>query len=162
MGIQQQRSPPSLALVSLGLVGAGAYFVLVGLGLAPPPGTPHAPGWIVMLVGLVSLLAGLLLVPQALGLADEKAQLAPNAPPWMRNAQDLAGIAVFGLFAVVGTWVSLGGDDAGLTMTTSFTGDREMPANPVVARIAFGIGALITWLIFALLARRFWRLHRAT
>jgi len=160
MGIQQQRSPISLALVSLGLAGAGLYFVLVGLGMAPPPGTQHAPGWIVMLVGLVCLFAGLLLVPQALGLADEKARLAPDAPPWMRSAHDLAGIAVFGLFAVVGTWVSLAGDDAGFTMTTSFTGDREMPANPMLARTAFGIGALITWVIFAVLARRFWRLHR--
>ena len=160
MGLQQQRSPVSLALVSLGLVAAGVYFILVGLGLAPPPGTQHAPGWIVMLIGLVCVLAGLLLVPQALGLADDKAQLARDAPAWMRRAQDLAGTAIFGLFAVVGTWVALGGDDAGFTMETSF--GREVPANPIVARMAFGIGALITWAAFIALARRCWRMVRST
>ena len=162
MAIQQQRSPVSLALVTFGLVAAGIYFILVGLGLAPPPGTQHAPGWIVMLIGLLLLLAGIMLAPQAVGLADERAQLAPDAPPWMRVAQGLGGLALIGLFAVIGTWVSLGGDDSGFTMTTSFTGDREVPANPIVARTAFGIGALITWTMFVLLARRFWRLHRPT
>jgi len=160
MGLPQHRSPVSLALVSLGLVAGGLYFILVGLGFAPPPGTQHAPGWIVMLIGVVCLLCGLLLVPQALGLADEKAQLAPDAPPWMRRAQNLAGTAVFGLFAVVGTWVALAGDDAGFTVQTSF--GREAPANPTMARIAFGIGALITWAVFIALVRRCWRQPRST
>jgi len=160
MATPQQRSPVSLALVTLGLVCAGVYFVLAGLGVAPPPGRQYAPGWIVTLIGLLMVLAGLLLAPQVVGLANERAELAPGAPRWMRIAQDLGGLACFGLFAVIGTWVTFGGDDAGFTMSTSFS--REAPANPIVARTAFGIGALITWLIFFLLARRFWRQWRPT
>jgi hypothetical protein len=47
-----RASPRAVLLVGLVAVGAGLYFMLVGLGVLPPPGKAKAPEWLVFACGL--------------------------------------------------------------------------------------------------------------
>jgi hypothetical protein len=155
---QLQRSSASTALWGAAASGIGLYLLLVGAKLLPPPGEQYAPAWIVVCCGLVFGLGGLAIVMQAIGRADERGELPPDAPPWIRRVQHLTVLIIIGLFATIGTWVALFGDGDHFTMTSSFT--REAPANPIVARTAFGIGAVIMWAWFVAMVRRSRRVLR--
>src|SRR5215216_2015706 len=136
--------PASIVLFGLGAASIGVTFTLVGLGLLPPPGAQHAPGWIVVCAGLAFLLGGIGTVAQGFGRANESGELPPAAPRWTRAVQHLAALAVVFCLAAIGTWVALAGEADQFTMTSSFTAERS--ANLNVARTAFGLGALVTWL----------------
>jgi hypothetical protein len=122
----------------------GFYFVLVGFGLLPVPGGPrnlHGPLWIVLLIGLVFFLAGAAIFLQAIGRANESGNLPADAPFWMRVAQYLIGVTIFASFALIGSWVTLAGDPRYFSSNVPFLGGAAS-----IARIMFGIGALICWL----------------
>lgn len=148
---QLQRASASTAVWGTVTSALGLYFLLVGLKVLPPPGEQHAPAWIVGCAGLVFLLAGVAIVIQVVGRADTRGELALDAPRWARVAQHFTGLAIVFLFATIGTWVALFAEGP-FTVTTSFS--SEQPANPVVARTVFGIGAAITWAWFVALVRR--------
>jgi hypothetical protein len=122
----------------------GLYFVLVGLDVMPIPGgrgSLHAPLWIALLAGLVFFLGGCAVLLQARGRANDSGELPPDAPRWMRVAQYLIGVAIFASFALIGSWVAIGGDPR------QFSGSfGEHGIGVTVARAAFGFGAIICWL----------------
>jgi hypothetical protein len=136
-------------MLAIGLiVGAiGLFFVLVGLGIVPPPGGKkalHSPLWVVFCAGLTFFLAGgALLLHLASGAKPTAQELPPDAPQWMRIAQYLAMVTIFASFAAIGSWVALGPGDRAFSMSTPFF---SAPAGELVGRIAFGIGAIVTWL----------------
>ena len=148
---QLQRASASTALWGAACCGVGLYLLLVGARMLPPPGDQHAPGWIVACCGLAFGLAGFAIVVQAVGRADARGALAPDAPRWIRLAQHFTVLAIVGLFALIGTWMALFAEGP-FTVSTSFT--AEAPANPTVARCAFGIGAAIMWVWFGVMVRR--------
>ena len=133
----------------IGLIagGAGLFFVLVGLGVVPPPGGKkalHAPLWVVFCAGLTFLLGGgAILLHLLSGAKPTDDDFPPDAPSWMRLVRYLAMVAIFGSFALIGSWVAFGPGDREFSMSTPFFSG---PANEVVGRLAFGIGAIITWL----------------
>jgi hypothetical protein len=136
-------------MLVIGLIagGAGLFFVLVGLGIVPPPGGKkalHAPLWVVFCAGLAFFLGGgALLLHVASGAKPTDDDFPPEAPQWMRVVRYLAMVVIFVSFAVIGTWVAFGPGERTFTVSAPF---GSGPAGDIVGRIAFGIGAIITWL----------------
>jgi hypothetical protein len=139
-------SAGEMTLIGIGAALFGIYFMLVGLGVLPVPGGAgnlHAPHWIAFCCGAVFGLAGLAVMLQAAGRANARAELPADAPRWMHAVQYLIGVALFALFALIGSWVAIGGD------ARYFSGGvpgLSGAANVSFARIAFGFGAIVMWL----------------
>jgi hypothetical protein len=127
--------------------GAGLFFVLIGLGIVPPPGGQkalHAPLWVVFCAGLAFFLGGgALLLHVASGAKPTDDDFPADAPHWMRVVRYLAMVAIFVSFAAIGSWVAFGPGERAFTVSAPF---GSGPARDIVGRIAFGIGAIITWL----------------
>ena len=136
-------------MLVIGLIagGAGLFFVLVGLGVVPPPGEKkalHAPLWIVFCAGLTFLLGGgALLLHLLSGAKSPDDDFPADAPRWMRVVRYLVMVAIFTSFAVIGSWIALGPGDRAFSMSAPFFSG---PAGETVGRVAFGVGAIITWL----------------
>lgn len=141
-------------LLAIGAVfaAAGIYFVLAGIGVLPqPPGRLDPPDWIALAVGVVFFAAGASTMLRGwLGLPDTQAELPADAPAAANALQWLASLAVIVGLAAVGTWIALGGGDRSFTMLAPVTA----PVGETAGRIAFGIGAAITWLLAAAVAAR--------
>jgi hypothetical protein len=121
------------------------YFGMVGLRLLPIPGGSanlHAPLWLVVCIGLAFILAGAALCIQAVGHANSAGELPAAAPQWMRIAQFLAAFMIFVLFGAIATWVAFGPGERAFSGSIAVEGH----AGEVIGRIAFGFGAVITWL----------------
>ena len=149
--LQQPLSRSTTVAIGAIAAAAGGYFILVSLGMVPPPGrrNPHDPLWIVFCAGLAFLLGGLAVVNGALAGARE-GELPPNAPRWVRLTQYVMGLAITACLAATGTWIALGAGPRSFSMSGPLfdtTGVGEM-----IGRTAFGIGALITWLCLIALA----------
>lgn len=151
-------------MIGIGVVSGaiGTYFMLVGLGLLPVPGGPrnlHAPLWVGFLAGLVFFLAGVAVLLQGIGKANAQGVLPAGAPAWMTAVQPLIGVAIFASFAMIGSWIAIGGDPR--QFSGSFMG---LGIGVAIARTAFGIGALICWACtigFAVSAARKYMARRA-
>lgn len=145
MRAQGQASPVEMKWIGIGLGVAGFYGVLVGFGTLPTPGgrgNLHGPLWLATLIGFMVLLAGAACVLQGIGRANASAELPAGAPFWMRAAQYLIGVALFADFAVLSTWIAFLGEGRQFSGGIPFLGASNVP----VARIMFGLGALICWL----------------
>ena len=141
-GKQPELSRKSMVGLGLLTAGIGLYFALVGLGLAPPPSRANAPGGVVVACGMVFLLGGVAVLVQALGGANDQGELPSDASIWLTVIQHLVGLGVVGCLAAIGSWIAL-------------LGRSEAFSGPVaVARFAFGVGAVISWLYFFALLRR--------
>src|SRR5262245_48399078 len=151
MATQQPARPATKVVFGLGAAACGLYFTLVGLDLLPPPGAQHAPGWIVVAAGLAFLCGGIGVMVQGFGRSDEHGTLPPDTPRWLTALQHLVALAIVFCLATVGIWVALFGEADQFTMSSPL---GETRAPPTMARIAFGIGAAVTWLFFVALGRR--------
>jgi hypothetical protein len=124
----------------------GLYFMLVGIGALPAPSTLYGPDWIALAVGVIFLAAGLsVLVRGWLNLPDSRAGLPDDAPAAAFAVQWLASLVIIAGLATIGTWIALGGGARSFTMLLPVKGTLGETAG----RIAFGIGAAITWLLAA-------------
>lgn len=145
MSTQQPATPQQLGIFGAAAGAVGLYLMLVGLGLLPVPGGPrnlHGPLWLVLLIGLVFVLAGIAMLIQLVGQANA-GELPADAPLWPRVLQYLTGLLMFGSFTMIGSGIAIGGDPH------SFSGNLlvfDGATNATIARIAFGIGAIIIWL----------------
>ncbi len=128
----------------------GAYFFVVGAGLLPIPGGPsnmHGPRWLVMCVGLAFFLAGVAIVIQTLGQANQATGALPaEAPRWMRALQYLIGLTIFVCFGAIASWVAFGPGERQFSGSFLFF---SQATNTAIGRTAFGIGAVIIWLCIA-------------
>jgi hypothetical protein len=154
-----QKPPSRGTTIGLGAIVAaiGFYIVLVGLGVLPPPGRANTPMWVVMLAGLCFLLGGLgVLIPAAVtGEVRDDGELPAGAPYWLRVFQYLLVLALFAAFAMIGSFVAFGPGIRSFGISAPFvstSGGSEM-----FGRIAFGVGAIITWLCLVLVAVSGWR-----
>jgi hypothetical protein len=143
-------------LIGLGALTAaiGIYYFSVGLGLAPvaPPrhGGDNAPGWIGLLVGLVFSAGGLAVILRGAVRADDRSgELPASAPKWVSTIYLLLGLLIAVGLAATGTWVAFGPGERHI----SVSGFVASPVGDGIGRTAFGIGASISWLIVAAMAR---------
>ncbi len=134
-----------------GVTGAfGFYLCLVGFGLVPQPSRINGPLWLAVFAGLAFLCAGVsVIVRGLLCLDDNTSELPRNTPLWMQVVYWLSAVGAAASLASIGTWIALGGGDRQISVSGPFTG----PVGESVGRTVFGIGAIITWLMVAALAR---------
>ncbi len=139
----QDRTPLGWGLLSIAI---GVFIVLQALGVVPTS-SMNAPAWVGVLGGLVFVLGGGAVVIQAVGGAPASTgELPASAPGWMRVAQYLGVLIVFGAFALIGSWIAFGPGEREIAVSL---GGSSGPAPALVGRAAFGFGAVITWLCFA-------------
>jgi len=146
MNAQQPATPRELRWIGAGAAAVGLYFMLVGLGVLPVPGGPrnlHSPLWIVLLIGLAVFLGGAAILIQVIGRANANGELPSGAPQWIRVVQYLIGVAIFASFAMIGSWIAIGGDPRQFSSNIPFIGAATGAS---IARVMFGIGAMICWL----------------
>jgi hypothetical protein len=145
-GRNEPLSPRATIGVGALAAATGLYFMLASLGVLPPPGRANAPMWIVFFAGLVFFLGGVaVIIPAAAGsVATESGELPPFAPRWVRLAQYLLGVTVFASFAIIGSWVAFGPGPRSFSMSMPFFSTQH--AGETIGRVAFGIGAGVTWL----------------
>jgi hypothetical protein len=146
---ERPATPTEMLVIGTGLSAAGIYFGLVGFAVLPVPGgraNLHGPLWLSTCIGLIFLLGGVAFLLQRFGRANASAELASDAPAWMRKTQRLIMLALFGCFAMIGSWVAFGGDARHFSGSFPFF---DTQANGVIARATFGLGAMILWLCFA-------------
>jgi len=156
---QKQQQPTRREAIVIGAIAAafGLFFVLVSLGIVPLQGKAKAPMWVVALAGLCFLLGGLaVLVPAAVtGVVRADGELPEGSPQWLRLVQYLFGLAIFASFAAIGSWVAFGPGVRSFGSNLPLLSSSG--ANEMIGRIAFGIGAVITWLCLIAFARYGWR-----
>ena len=145
MRAQNTTSPVEMTWIGIGLGICGLLAVLIGFEFLPVPGGPanlHGPLWLVTLIGVIVLLAGVACVIQGVGRANAHAELPADAPLWMHAALYLAGVAMFFGFAVLGTWIAFFGDARSFSGGIPFLG----PGNVSFIRIMFCFGTMVCWL----------------
>lgn len=136
---------------------AGLYFLLVGAGVLPVPGGPgnlNGPVWLLLCAGLAFFLAGVAILLQAFGGANDQGEFPDDARLWLRVVQYLIGIAIFSSFGAMGSWIAFGPGERAFSGSFFFLSGE---ANAMVGRTAFGIGAVIVWIctvVFALLGAK--------
>ena len=123
----------------------GIFLMLLGLGIVPAgKANPNDPLWVGFVVGFVFLLAGLAVMLQDYAGANERGEIPAGAPGWVRAAQSLIVFLIFISFALIASYVALAGDARNFSGGIPFVGDAT---NVSIARIVFGIGALICWAV---------------
>jgi hypothetical protein len=154
-----QMLPSRRTTIGVGAIAAaiGFFIVLVGLGVLPPPGKANAPMWVVMLAGLCFLLAGMgVLIPAAVtGKVRSDGELPEGAPYWLRLFQYLLVLAIFAALAAIGSFVAFGPGTRSFSVSVSLVSTSG--GSEIFGRVAFGIGAIITWLCLILVAVGGWR-----
>ena len=139
----EEKTPLGWGLVAICF---GVFIVLQAVGVVPTSGM-NAPVWAGMLGGLVFLLGGAAIVIQAIGGASASTgELPASAPGWMRAAQYLFVLFVFGAFALIGSWIAFGPGERDIAVSLA---GLAGPAPGLLGRAAFGFGAVICWLCFA-------------
>jgi hypothetical protein len=151
MAEPNSSSRPDWGLLAIGavLAGGGLYFILVGLSVAPAPSKLYGPNWIALAVGLVFFSAGAsVLVRGWLAVPDKQPNLPDDAPAIAVAIQWLAALTVIAGLAGIGTWVAFGAGTRQFSMSLPVWGSVA----ELIGRAAFGFGAIITWLMAALMA----------
>ncbi len=139
-----RKTDRTLLAIGVTFGGGGLYFMLVGLGLAPSPSTLYGPNWIALVVGLVFFAAGLSVsVRGFLGVADSQPDLPPDAPAAAVAVQWIAALTIIVGLASIGTWIAIGPGERTFSMMLPAKGSL----GETVGRVAFGVGAAITWLM---------------
>jgi hypothetical protein len=149
---EQDVSTRNRTTIGLGALTAaiGLYYCLAGLGFFPSLQKANGPGWIGLMVGLVFLAGGLAVILGGVVRADDKSgELPASAPKWVAAVYWLLGMLVAAGLAGTGTWVALGSGPRHFILI----GPIACSIGETVGRAAFGVGAIISWLIVAAMAR---------
>ena len=152
MGEPTPATPASKYFAAAVAMIAGVFFFAIGAGLLPIPGGPsnlHGPLWLVLCIGLVFFLAGIAIVIQVLGHANDSGDLPAGTAFWMRALQYLIGLAIFASFGAISSWIAFGPGERQFSGTIMFA---DAQFNAAIGRIAFGTGAIIIWLCTAAFA----------
>lgn len=154
--MSMQDKPSAADGIGLGLafVATGAYFVLIALGVLPPPGgedSAKAPMAIVAAAGLAFVFAGLTVAIKGFaGARDQDSELPAGAPRWTQLAYRVLAIAVAGSLAAIGTWIAIGSGPRTFTVAGPFVEMRT--TGETIGRTVFGLGAVIVWIYVIALA----------
>jgi hypothetical protein len=119
-------------LLALPFLVAGAFPIAIGLQWLPvDPAKVHAPGWVLVVCGLVFLSGGLAIVNMV---------LRPKS-----NPMKVAGVVWLIAITAVTHWVAFGEGERMFTHTRSINGIvvDSGPVDEGKGRMAFGIGAVL-------------------
>ena len=138
-------------LLAIGAVcaGGGLYFIVVGFGLAPPPSKINGPLWLSACLGLVFLAGGVMVLVRGWLNVPDTQDLPADAPRALIALQWLATVAACAGLAVAATWVAFGAGSRHFVLPIPLGGSLA----ETVGRVAFGLSALLAWLITLAYAR---------
>jgi hypothetical protein len=145
-------SPPhDRALLAIGAICAagGVYFILVGGGLAPPPGKIHGPLWLSICVGLVFLAGGAVVLVRGWLAVPDAQDLPTDAPRALVVLQWIATLAACAGLAAAATWIAFGTGSRQFVLPIPVGGTLA----EIIGRVAFGLSALLAWAITLAFAR---------
>jgi hypothetical protein len=151
-----QAKPFDWRLMAIGAVAVagGIYFIVVGVDLLPPPSRINGPLWLSICCGVVFALGGVSVALRGyLKMDDRDTDIPPDAPQWVKLIWWGNTVAITCTLATMGTWVAFGGG----TRHFSVVGFVNGPIGEGIGRAAFGLGAIIAWLIAGVFARAGWR-----
>ena len=147
------RKPASNGeVIAIGTIaaGAGLYFALVGLTLLPPPSRINGPIWLSLLAGIAFFSAGISVIVSGLtGAYDGSGEIPAGTPLWAKIVYWLNSVLAAASLAAIGTWVAFGSGTRHFSMSGFISG----PVGEGIGRTAFGLGAILTWLIVLVFAR---------
>ena len=139
----------TLLALGVALAGGGFYLALVGLGLARSPSHLNGPNWLGFAAGLVFFAAGLSMLVRAwLRVPDKQPNLPNDAPAIAVAIQWLAVLTIIVALASIGTWIAFSPGPRQFSMSFPVWGSLA----EMIGRAMFGFGAIITWLMAALMA----------
>jgi hypothetical protein len=144
---QAQPSRTRIIVVGLLTVAMGVFTILGSLGIiAPLHSAADAPSWLGAAAGLAFALAGTAAILQATltGWVGADGDLPATTPRWLRAIYGLIVLSILACLASMGSWVAFGPGEREFSTPFFFLGSH---ANAVIGRIAFGIGAVLVWLI---------------
>lgn len=123
----------------------GLFLLALGSGIMPVAAKSlMAPRWIIILCGVPFILVGATYLLHAFARSDANGKLPPTAPLWMHVMQLANGLGVYACLGIIGTWVAFSGDNRGLSG----------PGGPGMARVMFGFGAGMIWIIAIVFATK--------
>jgi hypothetical protein len=147
--MRQGSNPSPKSTIIFGLIAAsiGVFYILLAGGIFGPIARQpdqEAPAWLGIVVGLIFLLGGSAVVIQtSLRNANASRQGLPAATPfWLRSFYQLLCLGIVASLGVVATWVAFGPGKRTFTGSGAFLGE-------VGGRAAFGIGAVLIWIVLA-------------
>ena len=130
----------------------GTFIVLLALGTF---GDPHlsdgTPPWVGVAAGLAFLLGGLAVIVGygvAGGIAPD-GDLPAGTPFFVRLVQYVLGLGITAMLASIASWVAFGSGSRHFSGSGLFVGGA---LNEALGRAVFGIGAVLTWAITAVIA----------
>jgi hypothetical protein len=139
------------SLLAIGAICAacGIYFVLVGLDLTPPPSKINGPLWLSICVGLVFLAGGTMVAVRGWLAVPDSQDLPADTPRALIALQWIAAVATCASLAAAGTWIAFGAGPRHFVLPLPVYGSL----GEAIGRAAFGIGAVLAWLIVLAMAR---------
>jgi len=140
-----QARPIDKTAIACGLLalGMGVFIVLSAFGMIPSRGS-SGERWIGAIAGMAFVLGGLAALIQTCARATPDGNLPSTAPSWVRVTLYLLSLAIVVSFGAIGTWVAFGPGERAFGISIPF-----LPAwlNEPVGRTAFGVGAVLIWII---------------
>src|SRR5262249_20692821 len=119
VGLQQKASVADGIGFGLAFVVTGSYVILASLGFVPAPGgeDTRSPTAIVVCAGAAFVLVGILMAIRSYtGTKDADGDLPADAPLWTHMMYRVAGIAIAGSLAAIGTWIAIGSGPRSFTV----------------------------------------------
>ncbi len=144
---------------------AGLIPLLAMTGVLPQeqhaPADP-APSWIGWLIGLMFVSAGLIAIARGLwpSANDSDDTLRTTAPWMLRAINDLLAVGIVVGLAVLPTWIAFGPGPRHFSIGIGGPFFAGTGLGDTIGRVAFGFGAVLGWLIAALILQamlRRWR-----
>ena len=139
----------SLLTIGAACAAGGLYFVLVGLGLMPPPSPIHGPQWLAACVGLVFIAGGIMVLVRGWLNVPDQQDLPADSPRALVALQFIAVVAACAGLAVAATWVAFGSGTRHFVLPIPIWGSWA----EALGRAVFALGAILAWLITAVFAR---------
>jgi hypothetical protein len=138
---------PNKVIIAAGIfaMAIGALPLLTALGVLPHAhnSTDPAPSWMAWLIGLMFGGAGISIVMRGVLGGDANGSLPEGTPRWLRAVHELIGVFIIFSFAILFSWIAFG---PGTRHFSVSTGGVSTPASgETMGRVAFGIGAVLTW-----------------
>jgi hypothetical protein len=151
MTSSSQLTPRGAAIFGLVFIASSAVPILGGFGVIPIHPTAGTPMWVGVICGVAFFLAGMVLLSDAVaGGTGPDGQLLDTAPRWVRPFQQMVGLSIALILAVVASWIAFGSGERHFSSTIALPFVTVHPATgDKVGRWAFGFGAVLMWIVIA-------------
>jgi hypothetical protein len=145
------------ATFAMGLVGLAVgmlpFLALMGVLPTTPRSPNDAPDWLGILFGLAFTFAGIIAITRSFSACDASGNLLPTAPRVAQAVNDGLGVLIVVSLAVMFSWVAFGPGERHFTVSGGGFAGQTSGGGDVVGRVMFGLGAVLGWVMVAMMVR---------